>query len=472
MHKTTLFCLCCCFALFQAAAQTFELGFNPAKPLVFEHPEQDKALFLFMQERTLDNRNYDGKVFLCRADKVDSLRENTVSLRISGYEDPNVRRLCRASRADCAYFALENNDQCRVFRLSWNDLRLEQTDSLPAMKDERFVLGLSNGPHACVVSYWKSKKEGEHLFIYKIDAAGKLQKHDFPISENESDDFERIFKKSYNLLVGKAELRPLSVQYGMEHDPEAAARKPKMFIGDDVVWLAYDAEVQNFSVLKFYTFDLKTNTLTQQKYDYGSGTPMAEAKGASYVYDGKIFQVANSATSLDIAIRDLWTGNVLQHHRYGIDKDSIVFANSPILMPGRGVLGVEKEYDSPKKFLKRFKNFQPSVQVRREGNDYLLCIGGYELVDTRTPGVMKPNGLMVGGGGMVYERACSFYSAVNANNLFRSNVRYERTLASYYADMSQFLDGITDEAILRVGGKHYVGRYVIQGKRYELRKVK
>lgn len=470
MQKIMVFCLWLGAGLSLAWGQQFQVGYNPLKPLVFEHPSQAQSLFFFLPDNTAGTRDYLCKAFRYSPGAADSMQEKSLSLRIDGADDRKIRRLCRASRSDYAYFAIENNDVCRVFRLDWNTMQMENTDFLHAGADERFVTGLSEGSDACVISYLKSKKEGEHLFIYKIDANGKLEKHDFPVPERESNDFLRIFKKSA-ALVGKAEMRPLAVEYNMEHDPESASRRPKLFMGEDVVWLAFDTESNDFGLLKLYTFDLRTNTLSMKRYDYGNGVPSSSSQGASYVYDGKIFQIASSPDQIQFAVRDLWTGAVLKYHSYG-KEDSITFANSPILMPGRGAFGVEKNYNSPKKFLRRFKSFTPSIQVRRQGNDYLMCIGGYEMVQSGGGMVMGPNGMMTPGfGGMAYERVCSFYSAINATNLFWSGARYQRTLADQYVDMAQFLDGVTDEAIIPLGGKHYLGKYVINDKVYVLKRI-
>lgn len=193
---------------------------------------------------------------------------------------------------------------------------------------------------------------------------------------------------------------------------------------------------------------------------------------AAYIYDGKIFQLSSSSSHLQIAVRDLWTGNVLKFQHYGIN-DSLDFANSPILIPGRGTLGIEKEYSDLKKFIRRFKSFEPSLQVRRFKDDYVLCIGGYERIQTGGPMRMNPaNGAWVaGGGGYSYDRACAFYTALNTKNLFHSNERFQRTLASRYAEMSQAFDGVTDEAILHIGNRHYLGRYVVNSDTYKVQMI-
>lgn len=450
--------------------QSYPLDFNPLKPIAFEHPSGDQRLMLFVPERTLDDRVYTCQLFASTSNNAPV--NNKVGLRVSGTEDKKVRTLCRASRADAAYWAVENNNECRVFRIQWDGSRMERTDSIAAGKNERLVIGVSNGRDACVIGYYQGKKNDEHLFVYTINAEGRLEKHDFAIPEAERDDFEHIFRRSFNAFSSNSFNRPLSVQYGMEHDPESAARHPKLFLEGTNLWLTYDTEQNGWNLLKLYTFDLSSNTLTLKKHGYDGNAPTQEGRGASYIYDGKIFHVFASSTNFKLAVRDLWTGNMLKLLEYG-KSDTIEFANSPILMPGRGSLGIEKEYDTSKKFLRRYKAFHPSIQVRRVGNDFVLCIGGYEQVNTPPSARFGtiPGALPTYSGGTSYERACAFYSALNATNLTRSNTFYAKTLAAHYADMSQMFDGVTDEAILSFGGKHYLGRYLVGEKIYRLQEI-
>jgi hypothetical protein len=474
MLKNAIFTLLfCCAYTTQAQQIAFKLDFNPNKPFVFAHPDKNKVLFLFARERPFDNGVFAGHIFERNTDNLKTIvQEKKISLPAAAGNDVKLRQLCQISRPDAAFFAVENNDQCRVYRLSWDSLTVEETDAISFGKGERFITGLSNGPVGGVIGYQQTKKDGHFLNIYEVDAAGKLQKHDFLIPEQEQDDFERIFKRSFGALNAQSKYRPLSVEYGMEHDPQAASRKPKLFIDAGILWMALDEESNDLHVLKLYTFDLKRDTMILKRHGYGSDVPVSGMKGASYIFDGKIFQTGSSGSELLISIRDLWTGNMVQTHRYHSD-DSLSFANSPLLIPGRGSLGIEKEYSSTKKFLKRFKPFTPFIQVRKQGNEYLMCIGGYEWINTYSQGAMNPTTGRFGPGmSMTYERAFAFYSAVNATNLFRSSTRFDRTLVSYYADMSQAFDGVTDEAILHIGEHHYLGAYYKDTDSYVLRKVK
>lgn len=453
-------------------AQRFEVPFNPAKPLILEHPEENLALCLFTADRVSGKSVSTARVFACDKTTLTSSKHNDLLLPVSGESDGKLRRLCRAARAKNAFFVTENDDVCRAYRLSWSDLTAATTDSVQARKGEHFLTGLSDGPYACVISYQDAKKEGRHFRVYSLNEEGRLELHDFPVPAVFEDDFDDIFKKSYHSLSPEKGMRPLAVQYNMEHDPESAARYPKLFIGEDMVWLAYDAEVKGgYEILKLYTFDLTKDSVWLKRYDYGSGAVQTRGKGSSYIYDGKIFQLSSSPSHLQIAVRDLWTGNILRFQHHGID-DSLNFANSPVLIPGRGTFGIEKEYADLKKFIRRYKSFSPSLQVRRYKEDYVLCIGGYERI--QTGGAMRMNpatGVWTGGTGFSYERVCAFYTALNAKNLFHSNTYFQRTLASYYAEMEKAFDGVTDEAILHISGSHYLGRYLTDRDVYTLQKI-
>ncbi len=453
---------------------------NPSAPLVFEHPENSKILLLFTPEKMGNEANPICQIFEGNEKYLDSLRKTVVRLRIPSSNDDKLRRLCHASRSDYGYFAIENNNGCRVFRVSWLDLSITLTDSLKAMQGERFLQGVSDNNHAYIIGFIANKKKPDHLLIYEIDESGTLKKHDFVVPENEKKTFEKIFVKPFKLADGSmfsttdTEIfRPLSVKPNMEEDPEKAGRRPKLFAGKDLVWMALDDEDDDEgNQLKLYQFNLQSDTITHRKYLYGNGSLGRGSKGGTYLFDGKIFQVASSASTFQLTIRDLWTGNLLQNTQYG-NADTIDFANSPVMVPGRGILGIEKELSTTKKFLKRYKKCTPSIQVRLEGNEYLMCIGGYEHVKKTTGSGFNPStGAFTGSSGYSYERAFSFYTAVNNKNYFRSTNRFKRTLASYHANMSVMLDNSTDEAILLIGNNYYLGQYNTKTDTYNIRKLR
>jgi hypothetical protein len=159
----------------------------------------------------------------------------------------------------------------------------------------------------------------------------------------------------------------------------------------------------------------------------------------------------------------------LRQHHHTTAPDTIEFASSPIYMPGRGGLGLEKEYNTPKKFFRRFKTFQPAIQVRKENDDYLMCISGFEIVNTYMPIGGAVGGAMMAGN--TYERSCAFYYALGAHSLEKSERRYPETLVTYVSDMVSSFDGITDEALFLVGHTHYMGSFSKSSKKYTLRKI-
>ncbi len=450
-----------------AFSQSVQLDFSPKIPILFQRPTTGEQVMFFFPEKTSNANGYP-----CLAAKLDVasgkvIQRNSVFIKCNSYKP--IKALAHASRSDAAFLAVENDDKCYAFRLDWDALELTQTATIEEAKGQNFVVGPSDGAHTAVMAYQKGKQKDE-MVLYTFGNEGQLEPHRFPIPEVNDRDFERVFKSSGGIFA-KKDYRPLSVQIGLEYQPEYACRKPKLYVSDKMVWLAFDTEAsRGIQLLKLYGFDLEKDSLSLRKFKYGDDLDDLALDGSSYVYDNKIFQLAADRNWLHITVRDLWTGNILRQHHHTSKADSIEFANSAIYMPGRGSFGIEKEYKSPRKFFLRFKTFQPAIQVRKEGNDYLMCISGFEIINTSSMSPVGGGGVMVMHGG-TYERSCAFYSALDANSLEQSQHRYPETLVTYLSDMVSSFDGITDESVYLVGSQHYMGSFNKSSKKYTLRKV-
>ncbi len=451
-------------------AQNLKLDYEPGQPLVLEHPTDGYSLFLFFPKTV-----YKNQVYTCKMYKVDPvngqvLGESSAKIQLDGKDDSKVRVLTKQSQADVAFFAIENNDECTAYKLDWATLSVTKTDHRKPLEKQRFVSGVSNGERGTVIAYQNGKKE-DFVLMYTFDESGQLKEHKFAVSKGDSENFDKIFKK-FTAFSSSESYRPLMVTYGKEHDPEAASRRPKLYAGPQQVWMTFETEVANYQVMRLFTFDLEKDSVFVKKYTYGNGLRGEDIKGSSYIFDQKIFQVATTNSSLHIVIRSLADGAVLKQYNYDNDADKLTFANSPIFMPGRGSFGIEKEYESPKKFFRRFRAFKPSILVRKSGDDYLMCIGGFEEVNTG-PSTMfgAPGAPMTMTGGSSYERVCSFYSAVNASTLEVSTNKYGRTLVDYYAESMFGKGNLSEENLLFIGQQHYNGHYDKSSDQYKINRI-
>lgn len=476
MHKL-LFTLIFIIFSFSAPAQDIPVDFtnNPARPYVFENPGTGKTLLFFYQENFRFNKRYPVKAYECDAASMQVLRTSPeLSIPLRGEQDTKLRLLCHIYRGNDYFFILENDGIYRVYRIAGEDLTLQQVDSLKAGKGERIINGVSDGTNGYLLCTRESKKEGDQLLVYRIGDGGRLEKHTVPVSARREELVDDIFRNKF---------KPLAVQYGKELDPEKASNKVKLFAGDQKLWITFDnanigsIQTNLTAILKVGTIDLTKDTLSLKRYYYtDSLAPDAgRERRSSYIFDGKLFQLYMNNEQLLLRVRDLETGKAL-FTKALLREDSIEgLANSPIKIPGRGLLGVEKEYRSVRKFMRRFSTFSPSLQVRRAGDDYLLCIGGHEEGATpMAPGFGNPvPGAWGPGttGGYSYERSFSFYSAVNAQTMTRSGVFFKKPLIAAYEDMLKSMENPPDHALYTVGGRFYMGYFDKKEKRYRFKQI-
>lgn len=467
------------FAL-PAPAQIIPLGFtdNPDNPFVFENPETGKTLLFFYQENFRFNKRYPVKAYECDAASLQLLRTSPdLSIPLRGEFDNKLRLLCHIYRENDYFFILENDGIYRVYRIAGEDLTLQQVDSLKAGKGERIINGVSDGKNGYLLCARESKKEGDQLLVYQIGEGGRLQKNVVPMSPKREESVEDIFRNRFN---------PLPIRYGKELDPEKASNKVKLFAGDQKLWITFDNAnagsigSNRYAVFKIATIDLEKDSFSLKRYYYTDSLlpDAAMERRSSYIYDGKLFQVYMNSDQFLLRIRELETGKPL-FTKVLMQEDTIEgLANSPLLVPGRGLLGLEKEYKSVRKFMRRFAKFLPSLQVRRAGDDYLLCIGGYEELTNpgaapligvpASGGIWRP----VGTGGYSNEHSFSFYSAVNAQTMTRSDVFFKKPMIAAYNDMLKSTEKPPDHALYAIGGAFYMGYYDKADKSYKFKQLK
>lgn len=476
---TALFLRC----VLSISAQTIPIDFtkNPDKPVAIENPATGKTLFFFYPERLI-SESFAKQGNPCKVYEIDSknlgvLRTNADNtIHVSEDGGQKIRILCYFSRGEDYFLALENDRECRVYRFSGQDLSMTQVDSFRAIKGETILTGVAADTLGYILSSKKVKKEDDQITVWRIGAGGRLDKHVFKVPDNRTEMLSDLFGKPSRLL---------GVRYGIEEDPEPASIKSKVYAGQNRVQVTLDgADVgtvysNSIAILRVLTLDLSNDSLKVKPYYY-TDSLVRDAnfeKRSSYIYDNRLFQLYMNNEQLLLRIRDLETGKPLFTKALLREEKVQDFANSPILVPGRGIIGEEKEYSSVRKFVRRFSKFNPFIQVRRNGDDYLFSLGGFEEINVPTGGGrFNPvtgtwNGGVGGFGGYSYERSFSFYSAVNVQTMTRSTVVFKKSLIAVYAQMLEDLKKPRDYALYHMGGHYYLGYYNTDEKSYLLKPI-
>ena len=478
-----------CFLL-PLGAQSIPIDFtgDPGKPVVVENPATGKTLFFFYPDR-LSSEAFARGGNPWKACEVDSktlqvLRTSAgSSLRVANGNDLKFRVICRVSFGDEYYIAMENNKKCALYRFSGQRLDMSVADSFKVGKGMRIIGGVTNAGGGYILCTRKVRREGHQMVVYEIGEGGRLQEHRFRVDVRRNYLIEQAFKRDF---------KPLSVEYEMEMDPKPASTPVKMFAGNRKLFLTFDdanvgsVYTNTTAILRVMTLDLATDSLRIKPYYYTDSLARDALyeRRSSYIYEDKLFQLYLNNEQILFRIRDLGSGKTLFIKSLLRDDTIEGIASSPILVPGRGLLGVEKEYRSVRKFMKRFSKFDPFIQVRRAGGNYLLCAGGFEEVKflqgvtSAGPGftTATPTGAWVADGApsayaTSYERSFSFYSAIDARTMTRSDVYYEKPLIAAYNDVLEKAKKPRDQALYRIGGRFYMGYFEKQRGAYRFLRI-
>lgn len=471
------------------SAQNIPIEFieNPDRPVAIENPATGKTMFFFYPEN-LSAGEFAREGNPWKACEIDSktlqvLRSSAGAyLRVARSTDLKFRVICRFAAGDEYFMALENSKKCLVYRFAGRDLSMTVVDSFKAAKGVRILGAVTNRSGAYILCTRKARKEGHQMIVYETGADGRLKEHRFKADPRRNYIIEQVFSNKF---------KPLAVQEDLEIDPKPASSATKIFAGDRKLRITFDdanvgtVYTSTTAILRVMTLDLENDSMRIKPYYYtDSLVPDAlYERRSSYIYDNKLFQFYLNNEQVLLRIRDLESGKPL-FTKSLLREDTIGgLASSPILVPGRGVLGQEQEYRSVRKFSRRFSKFDPFIQVRRAGDDYLLCIGGYENVQvlsalssggpgftTAVPGSSWVN-TWSASYGLSFDRSFSFYSAVNANTMQRSDAYYEKSLIAAYDDMLEKVKRPRDQALYRIGGKFYLGYYDSRHKEYRLRQI-
>ncbi|MCB0543019.1 MAG: hypothetical protein KDC70_05860 [Saprospiraceae bacterium] len=468
-----------------ALAQEIPVDFtkNPDKPVAISCAATGRTLFFFYPEQ-LSSDVFAGAGNPWNAVELDSrslevMRSNTnASLRVGSPGGQKARVVCRIGRPDGYYVAIQFDKVCRIIRFSPEDLAMTVADSIVIGKRERLIQGVSSDSNAYIICTKKIKRADPELIAYELGDGGRLLKHRIPVRTGRNLYLDQLFNKKF---------QPLAVDPDMELDPRLAANPVKMFAGDRKVRFTFDDAgvgsiyTQTAAILRVATLDFDTDSLSVRAYYY-TDSLVRDAfieRRSSYIYEDKVFQVYMNDEQLLLRIRDLESGKVL-FTKALLREDTIEgLANSPILVPGRGLLGIEKEYRSVRRFMKRYASFEPFIQVRRAGDHYLMCIGGREKtrvlpspIPGQGPGFSNNFGIWWDvwnpSYGYSYRNSFSFYSLVHVPTMTRSVVYYEKPLIAASNELLEEVKKPRDQCLFRIGGRYCLGYFDEKTKNYRL----
>jgi len=194
---------------------------------------------------------------------------------------------------------------------------------------------------------------------------------------------------------------------------EVAQAAFKAYFDGDKLYITGDRKPD---VTQVITIDLKefAHQLHEVPYtDLNCGTTYKLNYG-SYLHQGKLFQLKGCQEMIDLSVRQLNDGQLLQSFSATADEE-ITFKNSPMVQVGaRWWTGVTKTVEKTKPILRKLSKNDAGIVIDTMSDTLVLTIGSY--VYQESPPTQDFNtGMLVGGGS--YSKEVTFKTLLNANTL-------------------------------------------------------
>ena len=161
---------------------------------------------------------------------------------------------------------------------------------------------------------------------------------------------------------------------------EQASASNKLYKYEDTLVLSLE---DNENGTLVYSIDLNSFDIKQSVYDYPKGKIDDFKVYNSFIYDGKIFQIASSRKEMNFCMKSLDGGKMLKEV-YLTKEDSITFKNGPIVQEGRTLLPFQnrRELEATSKYLRKISSGDIGIAVIKENNLYEITLGGYKEVQS------------------------------------------------------------------------------------------
>ncbi|MBK8921166.1 MAG: hypothetical protein IPM81_06590 [Saprospirales bacterium] len=459
-----------------------ELSKRAEKPAAFDLPDRNTAVFLFHHVKK-------GRLIL-QAREVNPAF--SILRKVNAPEMPgkysSFSFVCGAVRDSIlhAYFVADDTDVW-LAQLRLSDFSLQFQKSVSFREKEQYLGGFAQqGKYSLLTRIVESRTKGL-LFLYENPGMPGAKTHTVPLGGT--------------IRLTATKYQPFWPDATVELSPEIAAGVDKVTFDTGYVWFSSGLKIKNtavetptieLSTLSLQDFTLKTE---QIQFDQATTRPTEKAKAAHALLDRKLFTVFCHSEQMVIQVQDVMTRRVLWQEELAATDDTMTVFNSPVILPGRGALGIKREYHTGEKFIPRFLKFNPFLQVRRDSSGYILSMGGFLLVEgggggpvfmPGSPGISTPFGSVSGtpgrwtsgGWGGSHERSANFYIALDVSPpatpgdasgpaFSPSDILYDNT---FFGEISTRFNAISDVAdgVFYLFGQHYFGHYVRENDTYRL----
>lgn len=418
--------------------------FHPAKaPFADEYPCQ--AFELAMKPSHLQRPGPVGKIHLEWGWK----------------SDPKPLASCQDNQA--VYIWLLDHLQLLAIRIDKTDLTVKSTPVL-RLEHRNDILGVvMRGDHALLLLKEKRRRDKSVIKIIRLQAG--LPE---PAREIAAAHLYGLFSNDF---------RPAQTSAGLNCDPAQAASPYRLFdSGIDTIWITHDGRFGppglETAALRLYTLDLKRGTANLEELPYLPSGPQTgiAARGASYIAEGKLFQMYVTHAQWNLLVRDLATRSVLRHEHIALG-DSLPAFNAPVRIPKNFLQG--KSSNPMEELLNAYMETLPYLFVEPSQEGYRLHSGGSSVASGELwlAPFIQPSAAV----GILLRRwsgqsSFSLYQLLDESSLgVNPKPVLEKT---FFQSCENLLDTLNEqtkrsaEAVYRFGGKSYMGVYTVKTAQY------
>jgi hypothetical protein len=450
-------------SIFSQKQIPLELEGNVKAPVIFELPEEHRALLFFFTTKS-------GSAQV-RAIEVDDSMAVTRSAPVKVFTAPKQQDKIAVtgsfhpagSNQFFVYFKV-GKKQIWGAAVDRSTLAITWTPKIDLSSKQYVLGGKAYNGRFYLVSRKRNRRKGGKLIIYETADGRTFKENTIEINKS-----LRMFDKRYG---------PLFVPENTELNAAVASNPDKVYCSNNKMYFVTDTVVAlygNVISRTLYTaVDLQTYLPEHGLFSSFKVEQPEDNKTSSAVYDGNLFQISYSKDYFSFNIFRIADKKVLftqELHR----NDSIgTLFNTPMIMPKENFLGFERSFSSVHKLTKKMLDLEPFVQVRKSGNDYVVVMGGYLtiLVPVATGGVVPSTipSPMATSGGYKYNRSAYFYSVIGADNFDHQTQRLEHTFQEQMITIEDRETGVFSSprstGIFPVLGRYWFGYFIDKNNTY------
>lgn len=435
----------------------------PAAPVLVADPGSDRTIAFFYPANT----PYDD-TYPCQAVELDTssagLRRvgRAGKIRFEWGWKSAAQLLASYQDNRAVYLWLLDYQTLMAVRIDKVDLSVTSATRVKLKRREDILGAVGGNDHGFLLVKEKRSRDQRVVRVMLLQADSVSTVREIPAGH-----LPELFYKDF---------KPANTASALPADPARAANPFRLFHSGDTIWITHD-NISGFPGIKtaslfLYTFDLAMGVAQKKELPYlPSGLQTGiQAQGASYIVDGKLFQLYVTHGQWNLLVRDLATGILLHHEHAGLN-DTVPAFNTPVRIHTSFLQ--TKKNNAMEALLDAHMKTLPYLIVEPAQEGYRLHLGGSRIATGNlwavplvlpgaTPGVV-----------LAYSSAqtsFSLFKTLEARSLQIQPTPLRKS--TFFQACNELLDGLSQRgnrsavSLYRIGNQTYLGAYLPKNEGY------